>query len=454
MNESDIYIGLDIGTTSIKSIVAQRVDGRVSVIGFGNEVSAGVSRGIIVDIDKAAQAIKKSISQAETKSGVQISSVVVGLPADKISINHCSGMINLPDSSKEIDNQDIANVAQAAIANSIPQERELIDLISEEFKIDGFDQIPDPRGMVGSHLELDGRIITGPKTIIHNVRKAVEKAGLRIDMMVVSAEAEGRTILSESEQNFGTILIDLGGGQSTAAVIHDHELKYVDVDHEGGQFITRDISSVLGTSLKEAENIKQEYGFADVDQASSENTFSVDVVGRSQPENVSEKLLAQIIEARLEQIFGRLRDKLADVNALEMPGGIVMTGGVSALPGIAELAANTFGVNVRIYAPNQMGIRHASFANGLSLVEYASGMAEIAKVIRSAFDDNFYFEEPEAEESDFVEETRTARRETQQPQSTTEESHEGIFSSLKKLKKDDKKTKKAKTGFAFKNFFE
>lgn len=454
MNDSDIYIGLDIGTTSIKVIVAQQVDGLVSVIGFGNEESAGVSRGIIVDIDKAAQAIKKTISQAETKSGVEISSVVVGLPADKISISHCSGMINLPDSSQEINNQDIADVAQAAITNNIPQERELIDLIPEEFKIDGFDQIFDPRGMVGSHLELEGRIITGPKTIIHNVRKAVEKAGLNIDMMLVSAEAEGRTILSDPEQDFGTILIDLGGGQSTAAVIHNYELKYVDVDHEGGQFITKDISSVLGTSFKDAENIKNEYGFANVDQASAENNFPVDIVGKSQPENVSEKLLAQIIEARLDQIFGRLRDKLVEANALGMPGGIVMTGGVSSMPGIAELAANTFGVNVRIYTPNQMGIRHASFANALALVEYANKMDEIIKVVRSAFDDNFYLEEPLTEENETVEEIRQTRRETPQVTGTNEEDHEGIFASLKKLKTDDKKSKKAKSRFALKNFFE
>ncbi|WP_429971256.1 cell division protein FtsA [Fructilactobacillus sp. Tb1] len=456
MNESDIYIGLDIGSTSIKAIVAQRVDGQVSVIGVGNEESAGVSRGIIVDIDKAAQAIKKTISQAEAKSGVQISSVVVGLPADKISISHCSGMINRPDSSQEIDNQDIAEVAQAAIANNIPQERELIDLIPEEFKIDGIDQIPDPRGMVGSHLELEGRIITGPKTIIHNVRKAVENAGLSIDMMVVSAEAEGRTILSDPEQDFGTILIDLGGGQSTAAVIHNYELKYVDVDHEGGQFITRDISAVLSTSLKDAENIKREYGFADSDQASSENTFPVDVVGKGQPENVSEKLLAQIIQARLEQIFGRLREKLANVNALDMPGGIVLTGGVSSMHGIAELAANTFGINVRIYTPNQMGLRHASFSNALSLVDYASGLDEIAKVVRSGFDDNFYFESTQSEpEEEYVEDpTPTRREKAQKPQRAEKENHEGIFSSLKKLKKDEKKPKKEKSKFAFKNFFE
>ena len=156
----------------------------------------------------------------------------------------------------------------------------------------------------------------------------------------------------------------------------------------------------------------------------------------------------------MDQIFGRLRDKLVEANALGMPGGIVMTGGVSSMPGIAELAANTFGVNVRIYTPNQMGIRHASFANALALVEYANKMDEIIKVVRSAFDDNFYLEEPLTEENETVEEIRQTRRETPQVTGTNEEDHEGIFASLKKLKKDDKKSKKAKSRFALKNFFE
>ncbi|WP_413627075.1 cell division protein FtsA [Fructilactobacillus vespulae] len=453
MNESDIYVGLDIGTTSIKVIVAQYVDGQVNVIGVGNEESAGVNRGIIVDIDKAAQAIKKTVSQAETKSGFEISRVIVGLPADKIAISNCSGMINLDDSTKEINNQDIANVARAAISNNIPQESELIDLIPSEFKIDGFDQIPDPRGMLGSHLELEGRIITGPKTVVHNVKKAVSRAGLKLDLVVVNAEAEGKTILSEPEQDFGTIMIDIGGGQSTAAIIHNQELKYIDVDHEGGQFITKDISAVLSTSLKDAENIKREYGFADVEQASPENVFGVDVVGQSQPLKINEKLLAEIIEARLDQIFNRLKDKLVSANALDMPGGIVLTGGVASMQGIAELAANTFGVNVRVYIPDKMGLRHPSFSSALSLVNYASQLSEIKRVVRSAFDEDFYLaEDTNVDSSDDFE----PMQENSQPSENDEEENEsdggGLFASFRRNKQD--KSKKKGSGFALKNFFE
>lgn len=364
-----------------------------------------------------------------------------------ISIDRCSGMISLDDNSQEISDAEVVQVTQAAIASNIPPEREVIDLIPEEFKIDQFDGIPDPRGMVGSHLELKGRIITGPKTLIHNVRKAVERAGLAIDLLLVSAEAEGRTILSDTEQDFGTIIINLGGGQSTASVVHNHELKYVDVDHEGGQYITKDISSVLNTSLKEAENIKREYGFADVEQASTENQIPVEVVGQSQPVKVSESLLAEIIQARLDQIFGRLKDKLQSANALELPGGLVLTGGVAAMQGIAELAANTFGINVRIFVPDQMGLRHSSFATSLALVNYANQLSEIERVMRTAFVTDQATPSNNKTKLDYMEpSTRTAQ--IKQPERSA-----SLFS-RRQSKGEPKKPKKSGSGFSLKNFFE
>ncbi|CAM2823821.1 cell division protein FtsA [Fructilactobacillus fructivorans] len=386
MNDSNMYIGLDIGTTSIKVIVAEKANNQMNVIGVGNERSTGVSRGVIVDIDKASNAIGRAIRQAEEKASVKISNVIVGIPADQIKIDKCSGMIELPDQSEEITNDDVVDVAESAIDTNLPPEREVIDLTPDEFMVDGFDGIQDPRGMVGNRLKMNGRMISGPKTIIHNIKKAVTNAGLNIEALVVDPQAEGKYILSESEQEFGTILIDLGGGQSTVAVIHDFELKYANVDLEGGQYITKDISSVLNTSASNAEKLKRGYGYADVDQASEDNEFPVDVVGQGQPVNVSEKLLAEIIEARIDQIFSRLKTDLDGIDALSLPGGIVLTGGVASMPGIAELAANTFGVNVRVYIPDQIGLRHPSLSLALSLVNYGGNLSQIERLVRSAFD--------------------------------------------------------------------
>ncbi|MCT3573331.1 cell division protein FtsA [Levilactobacillus brevis] len=384
MDNSGMYVGLDIGTTSIKVIVAENVKGQMNVIGVGNERSNGVSRGVIVDIDKAAEAIQRAVRQAEEKASIEIHDVIVGIPANMLKIEPCSGMIAIDDQSREITGRDVRSVATAALIQSLPPEREVVDILADEFVVDGFDGIKDPRGMVGVRLELHGTLFTGPKTIMHNTRKAVEQAGLHLRGTVINPMAQGMMVMNDGEQDFGTVLIDLGGGQATAAVIHDHQLKYVDVDQEGGQFITKDISVVLNTSLDSAEKLKRDYGYADSTQASDEDEFPVDVVGQSQPTPISEKYLAEIIEARLDQIFKRLRANLDKVQALELPGGIVLTGGVAALPGITDLATDEFNTNVRVYVPDQMGLRHPSFTLALALVNYYGGLSEIDLLIKSA----------------------------------------------------------------------
>lgn len=325
-------------------------------------------------------------------------------------------MIAIDDQSREITGRDVRNVAAAALIQSLPPEREVVDILPDEFVVDGFDGIKDPRGMVGVRLELRGTLFTGPKTIMHNTRKAVEQAGLRLRGTVINPMAQGMMVMNDGEQDFGTILIDLGGGQATAAVIHDHQLKYIDVDQEGGQFITKDISVVLNTSLDSAEKLKRDYGYADSTQASDEDEFPVDVVGQSQPTPISEKYLAEIIEARLDQIFKRLRRNLDKVQALELPGGIVLTGGVAALPGITELASDEFDTNVRVYIPDQMGLRHPSFTLALALVNYFGGLSEIDLLIKSALTGSTQL----ADETDEIRQREAAESapENPEPQST------------------------------------
>ena len=249
---------------------------------------------------------------------------------------------------------------------------------------DGFNDIKDPRGMVGVRLELHATLYTGPKTVVHNTKKALEKAGIKVKDLVVSPLAIGDTILNDGEKDFGTVVIDIGGGQSTTSVIHDHQLKYSFIDPEGGQYITKDISVVLNTSLASAERIKRDYGYANSDTVSEANTFTVDVVGQSKPVEFTEQYLAEIIQARVEQIFERINQKLQSIKALDLPGGIVITGGVAALPGITDLAEQYFGVHVRAYVPDQMGIRHPSFTQGFALTKFEASLSEVDLLVKRA----------------------------------------------------------------------
>ncbi|WP_125581865.1 cell division protein FtsA [Levilactobacillus cerevisiae] len=438
MDNSGMYVGLDIGTTSIKVIVAENVKGQMNVIGVGNERSNGVSRGVIVDIDKAAEAIQRAVRQAEEKASIEIHDVIVGIPANMLKIEPCSGMIAIDDQSREITGRDVRSVSAAALIQSLPPEREVVDILVDEFVVDGFDGIKDPRGMVGVRLELHGTLFTGPKTIMHNTRKAVEQAGLNLRGTVINPMAQGMMVMNDGEQDFGTILIDLGGGQSTAAVIHDHQLKYIDVDQEGGQFITKDISVVLNTSLDSAEKLKRDYGYADSAQASEEDEFPVDVVGQSQPTPISEKYLAEIIEARLDQVFKRLRGNLDKVQALELPGGIVLTGGVAALPGITDLATDEFNANVRVYVPDQMGLRHPSFTLALALVKYFGGLSEIDLLIKSALTGSTQL----ADETDEIRQREQDAENEQQQQSAPQQSTQGKQAKPRKKKNRSEGIKK------------
>jgi cell division protein FtsA len=388
MDTSGMYVGLDIGTTSIKVIVAEYLKGQLNVLGFGNERSDGLSRGVIVDIDKASEAIKRAVKAAEEKASIQINDVIVGISANMLKIEPVSGLVAIGDQAREITDQDVRDVAAAAIIQNLPPEREIINLVPDEFIVDGFDGIKDPRSMVGVRLEMNGMLFTGPKTIVHNTKKAVEQAGLNPQLAVVSPIAQGLSVLSDGEQDFGTVLLDLGGGQSTAAVIHDHRLKYAEVDPEGGDYITKDISVVLNTSIENAEKLKRNYGYADSSRASEDDQFPVDVVGQSRPTEISEKYLAEIIEARLLQIFGKLKTQLSATNALSLPGGIVLTGGVAALPGITDLVKAEFDTAVRVTIPDQMGLRHPSFTQALSLVNYRGQMSEVALLVQSALTGN------------------------------------------------------------------
>ncbi|WP_429975926.1 cell division protein FtsA [Enterococcus sp. DIV0086] len=384
MAKTGMYVGLDIGTTSVKVVVAEYIEGQMNIIGVGNAKSDGLNRGIVVDIDQTVQAIQRAVRQAEEKAGIQIKSVNVGLPANLLEVESCQGMIAVSSESKEITDEDVRNVASAALVRSTPPERQIVAILPQEFTVDGFEGIKDPRGMLGVRMEMFGVVYTGPKTIIHNIRKCVEKAGLGINELVITPLALTETILTDGEKDFGTIVIDMGGGQTTTSVIHDKQLKFTHVNQEGGEFITKDISIVLNTSFNNAEALKINYGDAYPERTSANEEFPVDVIGKSEPVRVDERYLSEIIEARVEQILRKSKEVLDEIDAFELPGGVVLTGGAASMPGIVDLAQEIFEANVKLYVPNHMGLRNPVFANVISIVEYSAQLNDIYHIAKYA----------------------------------------------------------------------
>lgn len=376
MARDGFFTGLDIGTSSIKVLVAEHVNNELNVIGVSNAKSVGVKDGIIVDIEAAASAIKSAISQAEEKAGISIKLVNVGLPANLLQIEPTQGMIPVTSETKEITDADVENVVRSALTKSMTPDREVITFIPEEFIVDGFQGIRDPRGMMGIRLEMRGLLYTGPRTILHNLRKTVERAGVQVENIIISPLAMTKSVLNEGEREFGATVIDMGGGQTTVASVRNQELQFTNIYQEGGEYVTKDISKVLKTSKKLAESLKFNYGEAYVPAASNES-FQVEVIGEVEPVEVTERYLAEIISARVKHIFEQIKQDLERRHLLELPGGIVIIGGGAILPGVVELAQEVFGVPVKLYVPNQIGIRNPAFAHVISLSEYAGNLSEV-----------------------------------------------------------------------------
>ena len=383
MARNGFFTGLDIGTSSIKVLVAEHVNGEMNVIGVSNAKSAGVKDGIIVDIEAASNAIKNAVSQAEEKAGISINLVNVGLPANLLQIEATQGMIPVTSDSKEITDADVENVVRSALTKSMTPDREVITFIPEEFTVDGFQGIRDPRGMMGIRLEMRGLLYTGPRTVLHNLRKTVERAGLQVENIIISPLAMIKSVLNEGEREFGATVIDLGGGQTTVASVRNQELQFTNIYQEGGDYVTKDISKVLKTSQKLAEGLKFNYGEAYVPSVGDE-VFNVEVIGEVEPVQVSEKYLAEIISARIKHIFDQIKQDLERRHLLDLPGGIVIIGGGAILPGIEELAQEVFGVNVKLYVPNQIGIRNPAFAHVISLSEYAGNLTDVDILAQAA----------------------------------------------------------------------
>ncbi|MBP3038725.1 cell division protein FtsA [Bacillaceae bacterium Marseille-Q3522] len=377
MNSNDIYVSLDIGTSSVKVIIGEMVNDNLNIIGVGNVKSEGLRKGSIVDIDETVHSIKKAIEQAERMIGMEIHQVIVGISGNHVSLLPSHGVVAVSSENREITNEDVARVIEATQVISIPPEREIIDVIPKQFVVDGLDEITDPRGMIGVRLEMDGTIITGSKTILHNTLRCVERAGLEIIDITLQPLAAGAFALSKDEKDLGVALVDIGGGSTTVAVFENGSLKTTFVLPVGGDHITKDISIGLRTTADDAEKIKLKYGYAFYDNASEEEVFSVPIIGSDQHQQYNQLEISDIMEARLEEIFELIQAELSRQRVNDLPGGYVLVGGVASTEGILELAQDVMQNRVRIAIPDYIGIREPQYVTAVGLIKYTYKNAKI-----------------------------------------------------------------------------
>ena len=380
MDNSNLLVGLDIGTTSVKAVVADsgKVIGAVAV------PNQGMRHGNIVDIDETASAISKALKEIAKKTNANIYRVVTGIPVGMLQLETASDLVNVGDNGQEVGNQDVMRVVRAAVKSAVKNEREPIAFLPSRFLIDGRTEVDDPRKMIAHSLSVQGIMLTAPASPLHNIKKAIERAGYRNNFFIPTPLAIASVALTESERHFGSIILDLGGGVTTATVIHNNQIKYANIDFEGGSDISNDISVVLSTSKRDAEQIKLDYGYADPNLASSKNKFAVNSVGSNGQQMIDEEYLSEIINARAMQTIDRIEKGLIKHDALKLPGGIVITGGSSLLQGFDSIIANTLNVKARIYQPDQIGMRNPIYSAAFGVVNYAYKMSDIDFLVINA----------------------------------------------------------------------
>ncbi|MCP3031107.1 cell division protein FtsA [Halobacillus sp. A1] len=377
MNQNEILVSLDIGTSRIKVIIGEIINDSLNIIGVGSAKSNGMKKGAIVDIDQTVHSIKSAVEQAERMVDMKIERVVVGVNGNHIQLQPCHGVVAVSSETREIGNEDISRVIDAAQVVSVPPEREIVDVIPEQFIVDGQDEITDPRGMIGVRLEMEGMIITCARTVLHNTLKCVERAGLEVLDVCLQPLAAGTVSLSNDETNLGVALVDVGGGSTTVSIFEEGYLKGTSMLPYGGDNITKDLSIGMRTSTEEAENIKVEYGHAFFDDASEEETFSVTIIGSNRQQSFNQLQISDMIEARLEEVFVFAAKELQRMGVKDLPGGFVLTGGAMNMPGVLELAQDVFHSNVRLAIPDYLGVREPQYTSGVGILQFAYRNAKI-----------------------------------------------------------------------------
>lgn len=380
MSKKDFIVGLDIGTTKICCVVGEVVEPGpnplIDIVGIGTAPSSGLRKGVVINIDSTVESISKAVEEAELMAGVEISTVYTGIAGGHIKSFNSTGIVAVKD--KEITENDVQRVIDAAKAVAIPLDREVIHIIPQEYMINGQDGIRDPIGMSGIRLESKVHIVTGAVSSAQNIIKCANKAGLNVSEICLEPIASAEAVLTEDEKEMGVVLVDIGGGTADIAIFKAGAIVHTSVLAIGGNHITNDIAVGLRTPQAEAEAIKIKHGCSMAALVQADETIEVPGVGGRKPRILSRKLLAEIIEPRVEEIFSLIHQEVMKSGYMDaITGGVVITGGATLLEGMPELAEFIFEMPVKRGVPQNIGglrdvVNSPKFATAVGLLKYGS----------------------------------------------------------------------------------
>lgn len=380
MASEDLIVGLDIGTTKVCVIIGQIGDqGTVEITGVGITPSRGLRRGVVINIDATVKAIASAMEEAEMMSGREVQNVYAGIAGGHIEGVNSRGVVAVTGKKREIGRDDIDRVIDAARAIVIPMDREVLHVIPQEYIVDGQSGIRSPQGMIGVRLEAEVHIVTGAVSSAQNIIRCVNRAGFKVNDIVLEPIAAARSVLNTDEKELGVLLVDLGGGTTDVLVYHEGVPYHTEVLALGGDHVTSDLSIMLRTPSEAAEQIKREAAccfLPALEEPDAET--SIPGVGGRPPHIVTRRELAEIIQPRMSEMLSSVKNQIEAAGYLtRLSGGVVLTGGGALMPGTAELASEIFGLPARIGYPARLGglvpeYHSPIFATGVGLVQYGA----------------------------------------------------------------------------------
>lgn len=379
----DLVVGLDIGTTKICCVVGEVFEDGVDIIGVGTAISLGLKKGVVVNIESTVNAIKKAVKMAEENAGCDLHSVYVGIAGNHIKGFNSPGIIAI--NGREIKQSDIDEVINAAKTVKISENQQVIHVMAQEYMVDDHTGIQNAIGMTGVRLATNVHMVTADISAVHNLVTCCNKAGLEVAGIVLESIASAEAVLSPDEMELGAALLDIGGGTTDLAVFYDGTIRHTCELGLGGHNLTNDLSVGLRTPLQEAERLKEDYGNAISSLIKPNLVVDVPTVGDRDPRKVTQKVLVDIIQARIVEILEMVNKELKDSGQKNrINGGIVITGGTALLANLVDLAEQIFDLPVRIGYPANIGgnvesVRTPRCTTGVGLVMYGKKDAANAR---------------------------------------------------------------------------
>ncbi len=358
MNPENIITGLDIGSSKTTAVIGQAVPGGaksapyLKILGVGQARTTGLRRGIVSDIEETTRSIRKAVEDAERMAGMKIDTLYAGIAGEHVRAMISKGIVAV--NGDEISKADVDRANDVARAQPVPQDRELLHAIPQEYSVDKNQGIRDPIGMIGTRLETEMYLVTIGASPAMNLRKSVERAGYHVRELVLEPLASALSVLTEDEKELGVALVEMGAGTTDIAVFHEGKIRHLGTVNYGGNNVTSDIVQGMGVTQADSERLKERYGCAYEPLVDPEEILQLPSTVAQGERHIQRQVLAHIIHQRMDEIFNLVLSEIQRAGfAQRLNGGVVITGGAAAMQGVGELAVDVFGTGVRIGLPEE-----------------------------------------------------------------------------------------------------